>query len=145
MAYSGTSTIDVDASQEELFEIVTDLAAFPEWIKDIREVEILGTNKQGLPKASRMRVDVTIREVEYILDYTYDAPNKVSWTSRAGGDVKSIVGSYSFEVNDEGGTTVIYELEMDPGFPVPGFLLKRATKHITTSALVGLKARAEGE
>lgn len=144
MAYSGTSEIDVDASQEELFDIVTDLDAFPEWLKDIREVEVLGRDKAGLPTASRMRVDVSIREVEYVLEYTYDAPNRVAWTTRAGGDVKSIVGSYTFEVNDDGTTRVIYELEMDPGFPVPGFLLKRATKHITSAALTGLKARAEG-
>lgn len=144
MAYSGTSTIDVDASVEELFAIVTDLEAFPEWLTDIREVEVLGRTKAGLPTASRMRVDVSIREVEYVLDYTYDEPNQVAWTSRAGGDIKSIIGSYTFDVNDDGGTTVVYELEMDPGFPVPGFLLKRANKHITSAALSGLKARAEG-
>ncbi|MBC7462458.1 MAG: SRPBCC family protein [Thermoleophilia bacterium] len=144
MAYSGTSEIDVEASQQELFDIVTDLDAFPEWLKDVREVEILGHDKAGLPTASRMRVDVSIREVEYVLEYTYDAPNRVSWTTRPGGDVKSINGSYTFEVNDDGSTRVIYELEMEPGFPVPGFLIKRATKHITSAALSGLKARAEG-
>ena len=144
MAYSGTSEIDVDASQEELFDIVTDLDAFPEWLKDVREVEILGRDKAGLPTASRMRVDASIRELEYVLEYTYDAPNRVAWTSRPGGDVKSIIGSYTFEVNDDGSTRVVYELEMEPGFPVPGFLLKRATKHITSAALSGLKARAEG-
>jgi uncharacterized membrane protein len=143
MAYAGTSTIDVDASVEELFDIVTDLDAFPEWLTDVQEVEVLGRDKAGLPTASRMVVDVKIRQVEYVLEYDYDAPNRVSWTTRPGGDVKSIVGSYTFAVNDEGGTTVVYELAMDPGFPVPGFMLKRATKHITGAALDGLKARAE--
>jgi hypothetical protein len=57
--------------------------------------------------------------------------------------VKSIEGSYLFEINDAGGTTVTYDLAIDPGFPVPGFLLKRAAKHITSAALDGLKARAE--
>jgi ribosome-associated toxin RatA of RatAB toxin-antitoxin module len=143
MSHHGTSTIDVDATAEELFEIVTDLDAFPEWLSDVKEVEILETDDEGRPLASRMTVDVTIREVTYVLEYEYDYPNTVSWTSRPGGDVKSIEGSYQFEINDEGGTTVTYELAIDPGFPVPGFLLKRAAKHITGAALGGLKERAE--
>ncbi|MCW2950003.1 MAG: hypothetical protein JWN41_1016 [Thermoleophilia bacterium] len=143
MAYSGTSTIDIDASIEELFEIVTDVDAFPEWLTDIREVNVLETDAEGRPAAAWMKVDVTIREVEYVLEYEYEAPHRVSWRTRPGGDVKSIIGSYTFEVSDDGGTTAIYEVEMDPGFPVPGFLLKRASKHITAAALQGLKRRAE--
>ena len=41
MPHHGTSTIDVDATAEELFEIVTDLEAFPEWLSDVKRVEIL--------------------------------------------------------------------------------------------------------
>ena len=143
MSHHGTSTIDVDATAEELFDIVTDLEAFPEWLTDVKGVEILETDDDGRPLASEMTVDVTIKEVTYVLDYEYDYPNTVSWTSRPGGDVKSIEGSYQFDINDEGGTTVTYDLAIDPGFPVPGFLLKRAAKHITAAALGGLKDRAE--
>lgn len=143
MAHHGTSTIDVDATAEELFEIVTDLERFPEWLTDVKDVEVLGHDADGRPTASTMRVDVTIKEVSYTLDYEYDYPHSVSWRSRPGGDVKLIEGSYTFEINDEGGTTVVYDLSIDPGFPVPGFMLKRAAKHITKAALGGLKQRAE--
>lgn len=143
MAHHGTSSIDVDATQEELMAIVTDLESYPEWLPDVKRVEVLGHDDQGRPTASTMTVDVTIREVTYTLDYEYDGDERMSWTSRPGGDVKSIEGSYSFEINDAGGTTVVYDLAIDPGFPVPGFLLKRAAKQITGAALHGLKARAE--
>lgn len=143
MAHHGTSSIDVDATAEELFDIVTDLEAFPEWLPDVKSVEVLETDSDGRPTAATMRVDVTIREVEYTLDYEYDHPTSVAWTSRPGGDVKSIEGSYTFEINDDGTTHVVYDLAIDPGFPVPGFLLKRAAKHITGAALGGLKSRAE--
>jgi ribosome-associated toxin RatA of RatAB toxin-antitoxin module len=143
MAHHGTSTIDVDASAETLFAIVTDLESYPEWLTDVKEVEILGHDADGLPTASTMRVDVTIKEVTYTLDYADDAPHRGAWTSRPGGDVKLIEGSYEFAVNEDGGTTVTYSLAMDPGFPVPGFLLKRAAKHVTAQALTGLKSRAE--
>jgi ribosome-associated toxin RatA of RatAB toxin-antitoxin module len=143
MAHHGTSTIDVDATTEELMAIVCDLDSYPDWVSDVKGVEILETDDSGRPTAATMTVDVTIREVTYTLDYEYDGDERMSWTSRPGGDVKHIEGSYTFEINDDGGTTVTYDLAIDPGFPVPGFLLKRAAKHITAAALDGLKARAE--
>lgn len=143
MAHHGTSSIDIDATAEELMAIVTDLEAYPDWLPDVKAVEVLERDAEGRPIAATMTVDVTIREVTYTLDYEYDGFERMSWTSRPGGDVKLIDGSYTFEINDAGGTNVVYDLAIDPGFPVPGFLLKRAAKHITSAALDGLRARAE--
>jgi len=135
--------IDVDATPEDLFAIVTDLEAFPDWLSDVKEVEVLERDEDGYIIASRMTVDVTIKVVSYVLDYEFEYPDKVTWTSRPGGDIKQIDGSYEFAENADGSTLITYNLEIDPGFPVPGFLLKRAAKHITKQALDGLKARAE--
>ncbi len=143
MAHHGTSSIDIDASADELMAIVSDVEAYPDWLTDIKQIEVLDTDAEGRPTAATMTVDVTLKEVTYTLDYEYDGVERMSWTSRPGGDVKSIEGSYDFQVNDDGGTTATYDLAIDPGFPVPGFLLKRAAKHITSAALDGLKARAE--
>lgn len=143
MAHHGTSSIDVDATAEELMAIVTDIESYPDWLPDVKQVDVHGRDEEGRPTSSTMTVDVTVRQVTYTLDYEYDGFERMSWTSRPGGDVKSIEGSYLFEINDEGGTTVTYDLAIDPGFPVPGFMLKRAAKHITSAALDGLKARAE--
>ena len=143
MAHHGTSSIDVDATCDELMAIACDLESYPDWVGDVKHVEVHETDADGRPLSATMRVDVTIREVTYTLDYEYDGDERMAWTSRPGGDVKHIEGSYTFEINDEGGTTVTYDLAIDPGFPVPGFLLKRAAKHITSTALDGLKARAE--
>ncbi|MCB0880153.1 MAG: SRPBCC family protein [Thermoleophilia bacterium] len=143
MAHTGTSTIDIDATCEDLMAIVCDLESYPEWVSDVKQVEIHESDAEGRPLSSTMTVDVTIREVTYTLDYSYEGDERMSWKSRPGGDVKHIEGSYTFEINDDGGTTVTYDLAIDPGFPVPGFLLKRAAKHIAAAALDGLKARAE--
>lgn len=143
MPHHGTSSIDIDATSSELMQIVCDLDAYPEWLSDVKGVEILDSDSSGRPLAATMTVDVTIKQVTYTLDYEFDGDKKVSWVSRPGGDIKHIEGSYSFEINDDGGTTVTYDLAIDPGFPVPGFLLKKAARHITSAALDGLKSRAE--
>jgi ribosome-associated toxin RatA of RatAB toxin-antitoxin module len=143
MAHHGTSSIDVDATAEELMAIVSDLDSYPDWLQDVKAVEVLEQDSEGRATVAAMTVDVTVREVSYTLEYEYDGVERMSWVSRPGGDVKHIEGSYTFEINDDGGTTVVYDLAIDPGFPVPGFLLKRAAKAITSAALEGLKARAE--
>lgn len=143
MAHHGSSSIEVDATAEELMGIVSDLEAYPDWLPDVKAVEVHEQDATGRATVATMTVDVTLREVTYTLEYEYDGVERMAWTSRPGGDVKSIEGSYTFEINDDGGTTVVYDLAIDPGFPVPGFLLKKAARHITSAALEGLKARAE--
>jgi len=143
MGHKCESSIDIDAAAEELFAIVTDLETYPEWVSDVQEVKVHDHDADGFPTSSTMTVDASIKVVTYRLDYTYEYPTLVSWTSRPGGDVKHIEGSYTFEELGDGSTTVTYALELDPGFPVPGFMLKRAQKHIIGQALKGLKARAE--
>jgi len=44
---------------------------------------------------------------------------------------------------ESGGTEVLYALRVEPAFTVPGFLRRQAEKQIVSSALRGLKKRAE--
>ncbi|MCW2925878.1 MAG: hypothetical protein JWM98_3282 [Thermoleophilia bacterium] len=143
MAHQGSSNMDMDATAEELMAIVSDVESYPEWLKDVKRVEVLETDSEGRPTAATMDVDISIKVVTYTLDYEYEGSERMSWTSRPGGDIKQVDGGYTFEINDDGSTNVLYELAIDPGFPVPGFMLKRAAKHITGQALDGLKRRAE--
>jgi ribosome-associated toxin RatA of RatAB toxin-antitoxin module len=142
MAEHGSATIDVDASAEDLFDIVVDIEAYPDWVKGMKEVIVHSRTSKGLPKRATMTVDAGIKVVTYTLVYTYKLHKLVAWTSESG-DLKQIDGSYAFEVNDDGGTTVTYELTIDPGFKIPGFLIRQASRAIMSSALDGLKARAE--
>ncbi len=144
-AISGTQTIEIDASPEELFAIVTDLESYPDWVDGMKDVDVLGTDDNDLPLRSTMTLDVTIRTVTYTLSYEYDYPTSVAWTSEEGGDIKRIDGSYTFEqAAEDEPTTVTYELTIDPGFPVPGFMIRKAQKAIMNAALKGLKSQAEG-
>ena len=84
MAHHGTSQIDVDATAEELMAIVADIDSYPDWLPDVKHVEVLDRDADGRPTASTMTVDVTIKEVTYTLDYEYVGVERMSWTSRPG-------------------------------------------------------------
>ncbi len=140
--YSRSATIDIEASPAELFEIVTDIEAYPEWIDGMEEAEILETDDDGFPLRARMLVDAKIRKLEYFLSYEYEYPERMAWVSE-GGDLKQIDGAYTFASDDDELTTVTYDLTIDLGFRVPGMLVRQAEKSIINSALEGLKQRAE--
>lgn len=144
MAEHGTITVEIDATPEELFSIVTDLESYPDWVDNIKAVEVHEYDEDGFPLSSTMTADVKIKTLSYTLSYEYEYPNVVSWVSEPGSDVKHIEGSYRFEPLDSGATSVTYELTIDPGFPVPGFMLRNAQKAIISAALDGLRAQVEG-
>jgi ribosome-associated toxin RatA of RatAB toxin-antitoxin module len=139
----GTVTVEIAATPEELFAIVTDLDSYPEWVDGVQSVEIHETDDGGLPLRSTMTIDVKVRTVTYTLGYEFEYPTLLSWVSEPGGDVRHIEGSYRFEPLDDNTTSVTYELSIDPGFPVPGFMLRKAQKAIIAAALDGLRAQVE--
>jgi uncharacterized membrane protein len=143
---SGTESIDIDAPLDVVVRTVADLDSYREWAEGVEAIEVLETDEDGYPLRSRMTLDAVLRKVTFELNYQWNYPDSVRWIGEPGGEVKHIDGTYAFEETDGGtATRVTYTLEIDPGFPVPGFMLKKARASIMKSALLGLKKRAESE
>ena len=142
MADSVSDSIDIEASAEEIFEVATDLAKYPEWNANIKKVEIKESDGEGRPTKVWMQVDAKVKTVSYTLEYDYSqAPETFSW-SLVEGDVKELSGSYTFDEFDDV-TEVRYETRVDPGFPIPGVIKRQAQKQIVKGALQDLKKRVE--
>lgn len=143
MAEKLRDNIDIEATPEAIFAVATDFDAYPEWNANINETRVVDTDAEGRPVKVWFKVDAKIRTVEYTLAYDYsDAPRSFSW-DLVSGDVKELKGSYTFDAFDEV-TDVEYEMQIDPGFPIPGFLKKQAERQIARAALGDLKKRVEG-
>lgn len=143
MAERVQDTIDISATTDQIFEVLTDFESYPQWNPDIKEVEVREKGEDGLASEVWFKVDAKIKTVTYTLAYDYSsAPDSFSWDLKEG-DIKKLTGSYSFDEFDDV-TEVTYEVEIDPGFPVPGFLRKQAEKQIVRGALKDLKKRVEG-
>ncbi len=142
MAFSVKDSIDVGATADEIFQITTDFEALPEWNSDIKKVEVKERDDEGRATEVWYEVDAKLKTLCYTLRYDYsNAPSSYSW-DLVDGDVKALRGSYSFDEFDDV-TDVTYELETDPGFPVPGIIRRQGEKHIKKAALDDLKKRVE--
>lgn len=147
MADSTRSSTVVDASPGEVLDIIADLEAYPEWAKEIQQVEILTEDGDGWPDTASFSLDAGPIQDTYTLDYTWDVAEDgqgvASWTLVEATMLKAMDGSYTLSATADGGTEVVYELTVDLKVPMLGMLKRKAEKVIVDTALRDLKKRAE--
>lgn len=136
-------TSETSADPETVFAVAADIASYPEWISGMTKVEVLGETEDGLPQRARFEVEGFIKKISYELEYTYDPPHLIEWRAVPGPDIQAMEGSYRFAPSGPGCTQIVYTLTVEPAFSIPGFLLRQAEKQIVSSALRGLRRRAE--
>jgi ribosome-associated toxin RatA of RatAB toxin-antitoxin module len=141
MAERTFSTLEIDATPEELYDVAADVAVYPEWASGIKEVEVLEVDGEGRVDRARFVLEGFVKEIEYVLKYTHDRPNVLSWVAEESDDLKMLEGSYQFGVAEDGATEVVYTLSVEPNFVIPGFIKRQAEKQIVTTALRGLRKR----
>lgn len=141
MAERTFSTLEIDATPEELYDVAADVAVYPEWASGVKEVEVLDVDSDGRVDRARFVLEGFVKEIEYVLKYTHDRPNVLSWVAEESDDLKMLEGSYQFGIAEDGATEVVYTLSVEPNFVIPGFIKRQAEKQIVTTALRGLRKR----
>jgi ribosome-associated toxin RatA of RatAB toxin-antitoxin module len=143
MADQATEHLRMEAPPERCYEVVTDFERYPEWVADIKHVEVLARDEQGRGTKVAFRAAAMGRSTSYTLAYDYSAaPGEVSWVLEKGDITRRLDGTYVFEPSD-GGTEVTYHLAVELVVPLPGFIKSRAEGRIITNALRELKSRVE--
>jgi uncharacterized membrane protein len=136
--HSGT----VQAPPDKIIDALTDFESFPQWQAAIIECEVLDRDEEGRGSRVRMKVDAKVRKVEYIVQYSYDLPNGLSWEQESG-DLKENTGKYTFTANDDGSTEVTVDIVAEVGFFVPGPMKKLIREQSLKNSLRELKKRVE--
>jgi ribosome-associated toxin RatA of RatAB toxin-antitoxin module len=144
VAEQATERMVVSATPERCFEVSADIAAYPQWAADIKDVTIDESDDQGRPKVVTFRAAAFGRSTSYTLAYDFsEAPQVLSWVQTRGDITSKLDGRYVFAPNGSGGTEVTYHLEVEMKVPLPGFIKMRAQSRIMSIALRELKARVE--
>ena len=133
----------MEAPPERCYEVVLDFERYPEWVADIKHVEVLARDAHGRGTKVAFRAAAMGRSTSYTLAYDYSAaPREVSWVLEKGDITRRLDGTYVFEPSN-GGTEVTYHLAVELVVPLPGFIKSRAEGRIITNALRELKSRVE--
>ena len=141
MAEGTFSTLEIDATPEDLYDVAADVAAYPDWASGVKEVEVLDVDGEGRVDRARFVLEGFVKEIEYVLEYTHDRPSLLSWVAEESNDLKMLEGSYQFAPTEDRATEVVYSLTVEPKFIIPGVIKRQAEKQIVTTALRGLRER----
>lgn len=144
MADQTSERMVVSATPEHCLAIVTDVERYPEWVADLKAVEVLERDEEDRASVVAFRAAAFGRSTNYTLEYDYSGmPTDFSWVQRSGDLTSRLDGSYHFEPSGEGETEVTYRLTVELRVPIPGFVKRRAEGHILHAALRDLKSRVE--
>ncbi|OMC31643.1 cyclase [Mycobacterium sp. GA-1841] len=137
MATSDSREVVIEATPQEVLDVVADVEATPSWSPQYQRAEILETYDDGRPKRVKMTVKAAGLTDEQVIEYTW-GENKVSWTLVSAGQLKAQDASYTL-TPDGAKTKVRFDISIDLSVPLPGFILKRTMKGGVETATEGLR------
>ena len=143
----GSASVAIDASLEEVWAVLQDVEAAPEWQGGLDEVTALERDADGRPTLVDTESDIKVRRVKSRDRIRYQAPTRLSWTQEEG-DLKSVEAVWELEDLGSGRTRVSYRLDVDPG-GVLGLIIRGPVEAATRAIFVNgrpgeLKRRVEG-
>jgi hypothetical protein len=143
----GSSSAEIEATVDDVWRIVADVLASPEWQGGVVAMTALERDAEGRPTLVEVENDIKVRHVKTRVRFRYEPPTVLSWTQEKG-DLKSVTGFWRLEPIGDGRTRATYELDADPG-RVLGMVIRGPVESAVRAALVNarpgeLKERVEG-
>jgi uncharacterized membrane protein len=139
VAITETREVVIDATPDEIMDVLFDLESLPEWSSVHRKIEILERDDDGHPSRSKQVVKLVGVSDEQELAYTVH-DDGVSWTLISAKQQRAQEGRYT--LSPEGDSTrVRFDLTVDLLMPVPGFLVKKGAQSLLDTATKGLRDR----
>lgn len=141
-------SIIIDGPPDRCLAVITDYEKYPEWVADVKSVEVLRHDDSGRAGLVRYRVAAMGRSASATLEYFYGSnPLRVSWRLVEGEPVRRYDGRYVLEAvgdpDDAQQTKVTYDLEVDLAVPLPSFVRRRSEVRVVRAALDDLRQRIE--
>ena len=135
---TGSSTAEIDAPIERVWELVEDVEAAPRWQGGLKSVHAIERDGDGRAVLCESESDAKVRTVKSIVRFSYAGPTELRWTQEKG-ELKSVDGSWRLE--DLGGerTRATYAIEVDLGRML-GMVIRGPLVDLLRDMLAGARA-----
>jgi len=135
---TGSSTADIDAPLERVWELVEDVEKAPEWQGGLKAMHALERDGDGRATLCESHSDGKVRTIKSNVRFAYDSPSRLSWTQEKG-DLKSVDGSWQLEDLGSDRTRATYSLEVDLG-RVLGMVIRGPLVDVLRGMLINARA-----
>jgi coenzyme Q-binding protein COQ10 len=134
-------SIDVNVPIEVMWKVVIDMAAYPEFLKQMKKVKVLSDDA----KSARIDAEIEmIKSVTYTMDFKKEPPTRLSWTLVKSNLMKENTGSWVLEKLGPERTRATYSVSLKLNLPfVPQAIIDGVSEGELPKMLEAFKARAE--
>ena len=142
MAVEARAEVRIAATGEEVWAVVMDFEAYPEWSKIHRAAAILEHDEHGWPHLVRATTKIAgIKETQTVRYTWYD--DSATWELVEGTIQRAQDGTIVVHDNGDGTTDVEVSGAVDLIIPVPGRIIAMGQKMVLNVVQKGLKQRVE--
>lgn len=137
------AAIQIDASPEAVWAVMTDCISAPNFVSWVVECELLESHDNGQVEIFRQQIKLAwyMPRLEHTFQLVYYPFEQIDFR-RLAGSPRRFEGSWWFQPRRDA-TLVIYSVDLVPGFLVPGGLARRALRNELPSTLMALRERVE--
>lgn len=135
---TGSSTAEIEAPIEQVWEVVEDVLTAPDWqggLKDMKEIE---RDAEGHVTLVESYSDAKVRTIKSTVRFAYEGPTRLAWRQEDG-ELKSVDGSWELEDLGAGRTRASYHLEVELGRML-GLVIRGPLIDVLRGQLVGARA-----
>jgi ribosome-associated toxin RatA of RatAB toxin-antitoxin module len=135
-------TTSIAAPLALCYEAIGNFDAYPQWSSPVTKIAVLDRYPDGKARRVEFEVDMKLRTVRYVLEYTWYPPNRLTWKMTEG-DLADIEGSYEFTAEDPKRTTATCSQAISIGFWIPSVILRPIQQTALEHSVLEFKAEAE--
>ncbi len=119
-------------------EALSDIGVLTEWSPMHKKIEVLDYYPDGRPHHVKATVKILGLVDNEILEYHW-GPDWVVWDAKATFQQHGQHIEYSVKPEGVDKARVRFDVTVEPSGPIPGFIVKRATKTVLDAATEGLR------
>ena len=101
----GSASVEIDAPVEEVWAVVENVIAAPEWQGGLDKIVALERDADGRPTLADAESDIKVRRIKSRVHFRYEGPTRLSWGQEEG-DMKSVEAIWELEDLGNGRTRV---------------------------------------
>jgi len=137
-------TVTVTAPIDTVLATIRAVDHEPDWVEEIRSVEVLSSDDDGLPLQAHLTAAAPVGTDEYTLAYTHRADG-MDWSMVKGKLQTGQDASYTLRAVDDTHTEVTFDLRISHNLPLPGFLRRKVIGDLASSRVKGLTKHVESQ
>ncbi len=124
-------------------QALTDVGVLSTWSPLHKNMEVLDRYPDGRPHHVKATVKILGLVDKEILEYHW-GPDWMVWDAKGTSQQHGQHVEYTLKPEGVDKTRVRFDLTVEPGRPMPAFIIRRASEHVMDAAVIGLRKLVTG-